>query len=69
MTKTVGRVRWFNRVAGFGFISVEGTRDVFVREAAISVPGRRALREGEAVELEIVEREGQREAVNVVPLA
>ncbi|HYM69005.1 MAG TPA: cold shock domain-containing protein [bacterium] len=60
-----GTVRWFNRVSGFGFIRVEGERDVFVQESAINAAGPRVLNEGQPVELEIVDHEGRREASDV----
>ncbi|HXX39331.1 MAG TPA: cold shock domain-containing protein [bacterium] len=61
-----GTVTWYNRVSGFGFIHVQGQPDVFVAEAAII--GRGPLREGQAVELEVVLLEGRREAAHVVPI-
>ena len=30
-----GRVKWFNDQKGFGFIEVEGEKDVFVHHSAI----------------------------------
>jgi CspA family cold shock protein len=63
-----GTVRWFNRVSGFGFIRVEGERDVFVHESAINANGARVLDEGQPVELEIVDRDGRREAADVTPV-
>ena len=30
-----GRVKWFNDQKGFGFIEVEGAKDVFVHHSAI----------------------------------
>jgi len=67
IARVSGTVTWFNKVTGFGFIRVEGMKDVFVNEAAIDVPGRRVLHEGEKVKLEVVCRGGRREAANVVP--
>jgi cold shock protein len=63
-----GTVRWFNRVSGFGFIRVEGERDVFVHESAINAAGPRVLNEGQPVELEIVDHDGRREAADVTPV-
>ena len=65
--RITGTVTWYNKVSGFGFIRVQGMKDVFVNEAAINVPGRPMLRGGEPVELEIIDRDGRREAANVVP--
>jgi len=63
-----GTVAWFNKASGFGFIRTENGRNVFVQEAAINVPGRQTLEDGQPVELEVVERDGRREAADVVPL-
>jgi len=65
--RITGTVTWYNKVSGFGFIRVQGMKDVFVDEVAINFPGRQVLREGEPVELEIIDRDGRREAANVVP--
>jgi cold shock protein len=50
---TRGRVKWFNDQKGFGFIEVEGEKDVFVHHSAITGEGFKSLREGEEVEFEI----------------
>jgi CspA family cold shock protein len=44
-----GRVKWFSDQKGFGFIEVEGAKDVFVHRTAIQGEGF-TLREGEEVE-------------------
>lgn len=61
-----GRVKWFNAEKGWGFISVEGQRDVFVHYSAIVAPGYRSLREGEDVEFELVQSERGPQAANVI---
>jgi len=63
-----GTVAWFNKASGFGFIRIEDGHNVFVQEAAINVPGRHTLENGQPVELEVVERDGRREAADVIPL-
>ncbi len=50
----VGTVKWFNDQKGFGFISVDGQKDVFVHQTAIQSQGFRTLTEGEQVEFQIV---------------
>jgi CspA family cold shock protein len=48
-----GRVKWFNDQKGFGFIEVEGKKDVFVHHSAITGEGFKSLKEGDEVEFEI----------------
>ena len=47
-----GRVKWFNDQKGFGFIEVEGNKDVFVHHSAITRGGFKSLKEGDEVEFE-----------------
>ena len=51
-----GTVKWFNADKGYGFIAVDGGRDVFVHFSAIQMDGYRSLEEGQRVEFDI-ERE------------
>lgn len=48
-----GKVKWFNATKGYGFIEVEGGKDVFVHHNAIQEEGFRTLDEGQPVEFEI----------------
>ena len=50
-----GTVKWFNDQKGYGFITPENGKDVFVHYSAISGDGFKTLREGEAVEFEITQ--------------
>ncbi len=68
VTRVEGTVKWFNESKGFGFIAVEGGKDVFVHYTAIKGPGRVSLREGQRVEFEIVEEAKGPRAANVTPL-
>jgi CspA family cold shock protein len=47
-----GTVKWFNNAKGYGFISSEGKKDVFVHFKAIVAEGYKTLNEGDAVEFE-----------------
>jgi cold shock CspA family protein len=48
-----GTVKWFNPDKGYGFIGVDGGRDVFVHFSAIQGDGHRTLEEGQRVEFDI----------------
>lgn len=47
-----GRVKWFNEKRGFGFITSEDGKDVFVHYSEIDGGGFKTLKEGEEVEFE-----------------
>jgi CspA family cold shock protein len=49
-----GTVKWFNDQKGYGFLAVEGGKDVFVHQTAIQSQGFRTLAEGDRVEFQIV---------------
>jgi len=53
VSRTQGRVKWFNDAKGFGFISGDGGEDIFVHHTAIVAEGYRSLKEGESVEFEL----------------
>ncbi len=48
-----GTVKWFNDQKGFGFLAVEGGKDVFVHHSAITSQGFRSLTDGDRVEFSI----------------
>ncbi len=60
-----GTVKWFNEEKGFGFISVEDGDDIFVHFSAINSDGYKTLKEGQAVEFEVVQGEKGVQASNV----
>jgi CspA family cold shock protein len=63
-----GTVKWFNPDKGYGFIAVDGGKDVFVHFSAIQSDGYRTLEEGQRVEFEITQsvRGAQADKVIVV---
>ena len=63
-----GTVKWFNDSKGYGFISRENGRDVFVHHTAINAEGFRSLAEGQAVEFDVVAGPKGDQAANVRPL-
>jgi CspA family cold shock protein len=49
-----GTVKWFNKNKGYGFISMDGGKEIFVHYSAILSDGFKELKMGERVEFEIV---------------
>ena len=62
-----GRVKWFNNSKGYGFIEIEGGKDVFVHFSAIEGSGYRSLEEGQAVQFEVTQGTKGPQASNVKP--
>lgn len=64
-----GTVKWFNAQKGYGFISTQEGKDVFVHFSAIqNEEGYKTLNEGQAVEFDVVEGAKGPQASNVVKL-
>ena len=63
-----GTVKWFNNQKGYGFISDESGKDVFVHYSGLNMEGFKTLEEGQAVSYEIVEGARGKQAGNVVKL-
>ncbi|MCB0071884.1 MAG: cold-shock protein [Caldilineaceae bacterium] len=64
--RVTGTVKWFNDAKGFGFLSREGGKDVFVHYSAIQSDGFRSLAEGDRVEFGVEDGPKGPAAVNVV---
>ncbi len=61
-----GVVKWFSDQKGFGFIEAEGsTEDVFAHFSAIVMDGFRTLKQGSAVEFELVDGPKGKMAQNI----
>ena len=63
-----GTVKWFNNSKGYGFITPEDGKDVFVHHSAIQGDGYKSLDEGQSVEFDIEQGPKGEQAVNVVKL-
>ena len=64
-----GTVKWFNGTKGYGFISVEGSDDVFVHANSISGDSyNKSLNEGDQVEFEIERSPKGLQATNVTKI-
>ncbi|WP_150050674.1 MULTISPECIES: cold-shock protein [Methylomonas] len=63
-----GKVKWFNDEKGFGFIEQDGGKDVFVHFSAINGSGRKTLKEGQKVTMEVTNGQKGLQAENVTPL-
>ncbi len=60
-----GHVKWFNEIKGYGYITMDDGKDIFVHYSAIKGGGFRTLSEGEKVEFEIAEGPKGLYAVNL----
>lgn len=65
---TKGTVKWFDNQKGYGFISPENGKDVFVHHSSIQGEGYKSLEEGQQVEFEIEKGPKGDQATKVVKL-
>ena len=60
-----GTVKWFNNQKGYGFITAEDGKEVFVHFSGLNMEGFKTLEEGAAVEFDITDGAKGPQAVNV----
>lgn len=60
-----GTVKWFNDSKGFGFIELDGGKDLFVHHSAIQGTGFKSLAEGDRVSFDVVQGQKGPAAENV----
>jgi len=63
-----GIVKWFSDQKGYGFVTPENGKDVFVHHSAIQGEGYKSLAEGQAVEFDIGSGPKGEQAQNVVKI-
>ena len=66
MSKGTGK--WFSNSKGYGFISDENGKDVFVHYSGLNMDGFKSLEEGQAVEFDVVDGAKGPQATNVTKL-
>lgn len=63
-----GTVKFFSNTKGWGFITCEDGKDVFVHYKGILMEGRKTLNQNDVVEFDVIENSKGSQAVNVKPL-
>jgi len=63
-----GVVKWFNPKKGYGFITSEDGKEIFVHFSSLQGEGFKTLREGDEVKFEITQGEKGEQATQVVKL-
>jgi len=61
-----GTVKWFNEQKGFGFITEDGGKDVFVHFSSIKQEGFKSLQEGDRVTFDVTQGPKGPQASNVM---
>jgi cold shock protein len=60
-----GVVKWFDADKGYGFLSSEDGKDIFVHFSAIQSEGYKTLQEGDQVEFDVNDSDRGPQAANV----
>ena len=62
----VGKVKWFSKQKGYGFIEQENGQDIFVHFQSVIGDGFRTLEEGQNVEYDVIQGPRGEQASNVM---
>ncbi|MFC1674445.1 cold-shock protein [Candidatus Omnitrophota bacterium] len=60
-----GKVKWFSNQKGYGFVTSDDGKDIFVHYSAIQGDGYKTLEEGVEVEFEVTQGPKGEQATNV----
>jgi len=60
-----GTVKWFDAKKGYGFVTGDDGKDVFIHFSAIKMDGYKKLEENQKVEFDVVEGQKGPQAANV----
>ena len=62
----LGKVKWFSKQKGYGFIEQENGEDIFVHFQSVTGEGFRTLEEGQNVEFDVIQGPRGVQASNVM---
>ncbi|WP_442913520.1 cold-shock protein [Lachnoclostridium sp.] len=66
MANYTGTVKWYDSERGYGFVSTNDGRDVFLHHSQIKEKGSdKQIHEGKSIEFDIIEQEKGPAAINV----
>ncbi len=60
-----GTVKWFSNQKGYGFITQENGKDIFIHYSAVQGDGFKTLEEGQKVEFDVTQGPKGEQATNV----
>lgn len=64
-TMNKGTVKWFNAQKGYGFITDESGKDIFVHFSGLNMEGYKTVDEGQAVVFDVIDGPKGPQATNV----
>ena len=64
----LGKVKRFNKVKGFGFITADDGRDVFFHYSQLQMDGYKTISEGASVEFDLIEGDRGLQAQNITEI-